>query len=119
LPNRLTELDTFRTHVVLTKEILVLRVVDNSEGIDPFLLLALFSLKVVQDQYANLALMQINREHLGDHWREVLVPLPKTVEARWAAAQPVRDYFDGIVKARELYGQLLGIFGSDAFGTRP
>ena len=43
---------------------------ENPEGIDPFLLLALFSLKVVQEQYTNLVLMQTNRDYLGDHWRK-------------------------------------------------
>ena len=64
----------WQTHVVFTKEILLLRACENNDGINPFLLLALFSLKVVQEQYSNLALMQTNREHLGDHWREVLIP---------------------------------------------
>ena len=64
----------WQTHVVFTKEILLLRACENNDGINPFLLLALFSLKVVQEQYSNLALMQTNREHLGDHWREVLFP---------------------------------------------
>lgn len=109
----------WQTHVVLTKEVLVLKVVKNDENIDPFLLLALFSLKVVQDQYTNLALMQINRDHLGDHWREVLIPMPATLEARRTIAQPIRDYFQGIVQARLSYNELLKIFGPDSFGTRP
>lgn len=109
----------WQTHVVVTKEVLIIRVVHNTDGIDPFLLLALFSLKVVQDQYANLALMQTNREHLGDHWREVVVPIPKTAEARAAVAQPVREYFEGIIRARESYDQLLKVFGPGTFGTRP
>lgn len=104
---------------MLTKEVLVLKVAKNDENIDPFLLLALFSLKVVQDQYTNLALMQINRDHLGDHWREVLIPMPATLEARRTIAQPIRDYFQGIVQARLSYNELLRIFGSASFGTRP
>jgi len=103
----------------LTKEVLVLRVLTNDLGIDPFLLLALFSLKVVQEQYANLALMQINRDHLGDHWREVVVPLPVNPTERDEIARPVKDYFDGIIQARESYQRLVNTFGADAFGTRP
>lgn len=109
----------WQTHVVLTKEMLILRVLPNTRGIDPFLLLALFSLKVVQDQYANLALMQTNREHLGDHWREVKIPIPDSEEARAKVAKPVRDYFEATVVARRSYDELLGVFGADAFGTRP
>lgn len=109
----------WQTHVVFTKEILLLRVATNGEGIDPFLLLALFSLKVVQEQYLNLALMQTNRDHLGDHWREVVVPIPATADAREAVAAPIRRYFEGLILARESYDQLLGVFGPDTFGTRP
>lgn len=109
----------WQTHVVFTKEVLLLRVNANEEGIDTFLLLALFSLAVVQEQYRNLVLMQTNREHLGDHWREVVIPLPKSRKAREAVARPVRDYFAGLVQARESYDELLDVFGPNVFGTRP
>lgn len=112
-------LPLYDSHIVLTKEVLVLKVAKNDEGIDPFLLLALFSLKVVQDQYTNLALMQINRDHLGDHWREVLIPMPTTQEARRTISHPIREYFQGIVQARLSYDQLLKTFGPETFGTRP
>ena len=109
----------WQTHVVFTKEILLLRVVPNDKGIDAFLLLALFSLKVVQDQYLNLALMQTNRDHLGDHWREVVIPLPAVPDERSAVAAPVKQYFDDLIQARQSYDQLLEVFGSDTFGTKP
>lgn len=109
----------WQTHVVFTREVLLLRVGKNDEGINPYLLLALFSLKVVQEQYANLALMQTNREHLGDHWREVVVPLPETPEARENIAKPIQNYFDGLILARKSYDEILNTFGADTFGTRP
>lgn len=109
----------WQTHVVFTKEILLLRVADNDEGINPFLLLALFSLKVVQDQYTNLTLMQTNRDHLGDHWREVVLPLPSDKKRMEQVAAPIRSYFEGLIQARESYDRLLKVFGADAFGTRP
>lgn len=109
----------WQTHVVLTKEVLLFRVAKNEDGIDPFLLLALFSLKVVQDQYTNLTLMQTNRDHLGDHWREVVVPMPVTKAERERVAAPIRQYFEGLIQARESYNKLLKVFGPDSFGTRP
>lgn len=109
----------WQTHVVLTKEILGLRVLDNSRGLDPFLLLALLSLRVVVDQYENLVLMQVNREHLGSSWREVRVPIPKTAAARQQLAGPVRSYFEGIVQARVSYDTLMHTFEPADFGTRP
>ena len=96
-----------------------MRVAKNQEGIDPFLLLALLSLKVVQEQYINLALMQTNREHLGDHWREVVLPLPSSVAGRKSVALPIQKYFEGLIQARESYDKLLKVFGVDTFGTGP
>jgi len=105
--------------VVITREVLILRVCDNSEGITPFLLLALMSLKVVQEQYQYLTLMQTNREHLGDCWREVQIPLPKLPGDRRRIERPVRDYFGALVKARESYKLLTKLFDPEDFATRP
>lgn len=109
----------WQTNILLTKEVLVIRVLENEEGITPFLLLALMSLKVVQEQYPTLTLMQTNREHLGDHWREVRVPLPQSPEDRRKIADPVQKYFEAIVEARQSWDELTGILEPDSFGTRP
>lgn len=109
----------WQTGVILTREVLALRVRKNRDGITPFLLLALMSLKVVQDQYRYLTLMQTNREHLGDCWREVQIPLPNSLGGRARVGRPVRDYFEAVVKARESYTLLTQAFEPDDFGTRP
>lgn len=109
----------WQTHVVLTREVLVLRAMENRRGIDPALLLALMSLKVVQQQYGHLALMNTNREDLGDRWREVRIPLPDSDAAREAVARPIREYFQAQVVARESYDDLLAVFDPSDFGTRP
>jgi type I restriction enzyme M protein len=109
----------WQRHVVFTKEVLILRVDENDEGIDPFLLLALLSLGVVQDQYAHLVLMQTNRDDLGDRWREVIVPVPATASGRETISSSVREYFEGIVKAREAYDRLVKTLGMAALGSRP
>jgi len=109
----------WQTNVVLTKEVLLLRVEANDEEIDPFLLLALMSLKVVQEQYQTLVLMQTNREHLGDHWREIRIPLPVDADGRRQLALPVRRYFEGVIQARKSYEEMLEVVGPEEFGTRP
>ena len=109
----------WQTRVVLTKEVLVLRTKENARGIDPFLLLALFSLRVVQEQYRNLALMQTNREHLGDHWREVVIPMPVDSKGKAALSEPVKSYFDRLLEARSSYDELLRVLPAEVFGTRP
>jgi type I restriction enzyme M protein len=109
----------WQTDIVLTKEVLIIRTQPNDEGISPFLLLALMSLRVVQDQYQTLALMQTNREHLGDHWREVQIPLPASSSERIEMGNAVQTYFDGIVRARESWTRLSSMIEPDYFGTRP
>lgn len=109
----------WQANVILTREVLVLRVLENEEGITPFLLLALMSLRVVQDQYRYLTMMQTNREHLGDGWREVEIPFPDTLEGRREAEAPVRKYFEAIVLARESWADLTRVFDEADFGTRP
>jgi len=109
----------WQTDIVLTKEVVIIRVEPNDEGITPFLLLALMSLRVVQDQYKTLALMQTNREHLGDHWRDVQIPLPASITARTQMGTAVQTYFEGIIRARESWTQLSSIIEPDDFGTRP
>jgi hypothetical protein len=81
--------------------------------------LALMSLRVVQDQYQTLALMQTNREHLGDHWREIQIPLPASSAERVEMGNAVETYFEGIVRARESWTQLSSIIQPEMFGTRP
>jgi len=109
----------WQTHVVLTREVVILRVLPNDLGLDAFLLLALLSLRVVQEQYVALALMQTNREDLGDRWKEVRVPIPTTRDAKQEVAQPMREYFEAIIKARKSYDGLLKVFGSTALGVQP
>lgn len=109
----------WQTHIVLTKEVLILRVRNNSVGITPFLLLALMSLQIVEIQYKTLVLMQTNREHLGDAWRDVRIPLPATPASRLAVEEPVRQYFESVIRARESLDVLGKVISFDAFGTRP
>lgn len=109
----------WQTQILLTKEVLILRVISNERGIDAFLLLALLSLRVVQAQYEALTLMQTNREHLGDRWKEVSIPVPESHTDRKAVAQPVREYFEAVVKGRESWARLTEIVPAEDFGTRP
>lgn len=110
----------WQTNVLVTKEVLVLRVAPaNVYGLTPSLLLALMSLKVVQEQYKTLVLMQTNREHLGDHWREIQIPLPQSEAERETISGAVAAYFDGIVKARESLAMLNSTIDPSLFGTRP
>ncbi len=109
----------WQTDVVLTKEILGIRIMQNDEDITSFLMLAIMSLKVVIDQYKTLVLMQTNREHLGDHWREVQVPIPLKAEDRLRLSNAVQAYFEGIIRARLSWDEVNSLIEPNAFGARP
>lgn len=109
----------WQTGIVLTKEVVILRAERNERGLDPFLLLALLSLRVVQAQYEALALMQTNREHLGDRWKEVRIPVPSTPRARGAVSGPIQSYFDAQVAAHDSYDGLFSAIPREDFGNRP
>jgi type I restriction enzyme M protein len=79
---------------VLTKEFLVFRVVGGSEdGWDWAYLLWALCLKCVRTQWRKIALIQTNREDVGQRWREIMLPLPK--DSGWAnkVSAPFRDFF--------------------------
>ena len=110
----------WQTQIVLTKEIMVLRVnSENKRKITPFLLLGLFSLKQVIHQYDSLVLMQTNREDLGDRWKEVFIPIPKNDEKRDEIENAVKGYFDGLVTAREKVSNISRALGDENFYDRP
>jgi type I restriction enzyme M protein len=109
----------WQTQVILTREITIWRVASEATRIDPWLLMALMSLRVVHDQFKFLVLMQMNREDLGRRYRELLIPLPRDEDRRQAWAQPIRDYFEAVTKARASYDALASQLDPRLFADRP
>lgn len=91
---------------VLTREILVLRVVEEKDGIDPFYLFWSLSLRAVRESWRRVALMQTNREDVGDRWREILIPKPKSVEWARRVSSPIREYLRALQQAAEALERL-------------
>lgn len=109
----------WQTGVVLTREIEVWRCAKNAEHIDPWLLLALVSLRVVHDQFNFLVLMQTNREDLGERFRELLLPIPRSSEKCEEWSRPIREFFDATVRARRSYDNLGSQLDQLLFADRP
>jgi type I restriction enzyme M protein len=109
----------WQTRVILTREIAVWRVPKQAKRIDPWLLLALVSLRVVHDQFNFLVLMQMNREDLGDRYKELLLPLPKSAGKREEWSRPIREFFEASVRARESYDALGKQLDPTLFVDRP
>lgn len=95
-------------HVVITKEVFVIRVVAHEDvGWDPYYLLWAFCLNAVRRQWQRVTLMQTNREDVGDRYKEILVPRPRDAEWAKAVSAPFRQYFQTIAKARTRFSSAL------------
>lgn len=86
--------------VVLTREVIVLRVLDDSR-FDPFYLQWALTLNVVRRQWDRIIFMQTNREDVGHRYREILVPVPPSLEDARRVSEAFRDYYTGIAESRQ------------------
>lgn len=109
----------WQTHVILTREIAVWRVTKDAKRIDRWLMLALVSLRVVHEQFRFLVLMQMNREDLGDRFKELLLPIPRKQSVRDKWSKPIAEYFEAMNLAREKYTDLTAQLDPDLFADRP
>lgn len=92
--------------VVLTKEMFVFRVGGGIEdGWDPFYLLWALCLKAVRIQWQRVTFMQTNREDVGDRYREVRLPKPKSKEWARQVSAPFRTYFECVAEAKRQFHQ--------------
>jgi hypothetical protein len=63
--------------------------------------------------------MQMNREHLGEGYRVLLLPIPARAEVRAGWARPIKEYFEATSKARESYEALASRLDPELFADRP
>lgn len=96
-------------HVVLTKEMLILRST-NEAPFDNFYLLWALTLKAVRRQWERVVFMQTNREDVGTRYREIVLPIPPTEEIAINRSEPFRAYYEGMDSLRE---QLVTYLESD------
>ena len=95
--------------VVLTRELLTLRVTPNNEHrITPYYLLALLSSGQVQDQIRKLTFIDTTLPNIGDRWRELQLPVhtnisamhrmgntvKKAIELKWSAQKNIEELRD-------------------------
>lgn len=99
--------------VVLTKEVFIFRIRENDDGWDPFYLFWALCLKAVRQQWQRIALMQTNREDVGDRYREIRLPWPKS--AAWAKeiSAPFRSYFTTVAESKAKFREHVGADGYD------
>ena len=95
-----------QSQIVITKEVLVLRA--SKEALfDQFYLMWAMSLNSVYSQWKRVILMQTNREHVGELYREILIPIPKTKAKATEVSEPFRAYFKGLSATRTRFSEYL------------
>jgi hypothetical protein len=92
--------------VVLTREIILLRVTPQAP-FDAFFLLWALSLRVVREQWQRVIFMQTNREDVGDRYREILLPIPPDKSTARAVSREFRAYYSGLSRLREKFSEYL------------
>ncbi len=88
--------------IVVTKEVFILRVLDD-KLFDHFYLLWALSLKAVREQWRRIALMQTNREDCGARYLEIILPMPTSKEWADNTSAQFRKYFTTIAEAKSTF----------------
>ena len=101
--------------IVVTREVLIFRVL-KSAPFDAFFLLWALSLKIVREQWRRVTFMQTNREDVGRRFREILLPIPLerngefNAEAAHSVSNDFRKYFMGLSNLRTEFSRSLSTF---------
>lgn len=91
--------------VLLTREILVLRVLPNDMGITPYYLLYLLSHWITQEQAKNKILIETTLPNIADRWKELKLPIhddkekilevsnkiKSAIDAKWSAVSKINE----------------------------
>ena len=81
--------------VFLTREILILRVVENNEyGLTPHYLLYLLSHRLVAMQSYNKILIETTLPNIADRWKELKLPLFNNIKAKNITVDKIKEVMD-------------------------
>lgn len=81
---------------LLTREILVLRVLDekNEYGLNSYYLLYLLSHFLTQQQSFNKIMIETTLPNIGDRWKELMLPISKDPKVREEISRKIRNVID-------------------------
>lgn len=105
----------FDTEVLLTREILVLRVAqkENAYGLTPFYLLYLLSHKLVSMEAFNKVLIETTLPNIADRWKELRLPISRDKNERKRISEKIESVIESkwqaiekIEKLKEELGEL-------------
>ena len=98
----------YDTEVLLTREILVLRIIDknNKYGLTPEYLLYLLSHKFVSIQSKNKVLIETTLPNIADRWKELRLPISKNKKERERISNKIQFVVENKWKAIECIDKL-------------
>ena len=91
----------FDTKSLLTREILILRVIkeENIYDLDAYYLLYLLSHNFTQLQSFNKILIETTLPNIGDRWNELMLPISKDKEQRKMISKKIKSVIQNKWKA--------------------
>jgi len=98
----ITALDT---EIIYQSHIYKIRVLKNAKGINPFLLLAVFTCPLVQRQIRSKQFTHDIIDSIGDRVNEIILPVPKAAKTRERITKMVKNAISRREQARELAKQ--------------
>ena len=98
--------------VLMTRELLTLRVKEgNTHGLTAYLLLALLSSSIVQEQMNALTFVDTTLPNIGERWKELRLPVPTREADALELTTQVKRAIDRKWKAQDEIDKLRQIFG--------
>jgi len=91
----------YDTEVLLTREILVLRVInsENKYNLDPYYLLYLLSHKLTQMQSTNKILIETTLPNIANRWSELMLPISRNKNERIRISTQIKNVINDKWKA--------------------
>ncbi len=103
----------FDTEVLLTSELVILRVVkpENEYNIDPYYLIYMLSHEITQRQLPQKIMIDTTLPNIADRWKELYLPVMKDKAEVVKVSERIRSAFQSKWKAQEEIAKLRSEFG--------
>lgn len=103
----------FDTEVLLTSELVILRVVkpENEYNIDPYYLIYMLSHEITQRQLPQKIMIDTTLPNIADRWKELYLPVMKDKAEVVKVSERIKSAFQAKWKAQEEISKLRSDFG--------
>ncbi len=99
----ITNLDT---KIIIQSHIYQIKTLENNENIDPYLLLHLLSLDIVQKQIRAITFVQGTIATIGNRIMDVILPIPSDLSKRKEISKYIKEIIDGKTEIRKKISKL-------------